>query len=86
MLIKINIVWANFNNTRSSLISNITNGIYRPWLPAEASAMTYVIYKIDSFSKMISHKKTNTYFNAKPFLSSKKKLKTNATHQWHTMG
>ena len=30
---------ANFNNTRPLLI---TNGIYRPWLPAKALSMTYI--------------------------------------------
>ena len=46
VLIKINTVSVNLNNTRPSLILNnwTDNGIYRPWLPSEASAMTYDIY------------------------------------------
>ena len=52
VLIKINSVSANFYNTRPSLISN--NEIYRHWLYAEDSSMTYVIYihQILSFGRV----------------------------------
>ena len=52
----------------------ITNGIYRPWLPSEASAMTYVIYivRIDNLWKPIR-------FNKNANLNSSRKLLKNPT-------